>query len=272
MPKQTKNNIYEIFKQIYGGELGIEVNENTTILDVLNAYGIKKGIYNPNAQSSSNKKKKANTIQEALNDIVIKNTIITDKKKDLNDFIGGTNFSQVLINDAWWIKETPFGWSDRNPKILFFNESMVQLTTPGFKANKNLNEIWIPGLAVVTNQGYDMFQECSNLKLVDLGHGAIYLIPKTDLFKNCENLEVLFIRNGEKSAGVIKPSTTTFTGTKFDPQDLGEGGIVYVPSKYLSQYQASTEWAQRAKVKEFRAIEDSSYNGNEYVPYDWENN
>ncbi len=277
MPIKTKQDIYEIFKAIQGEELDIDVDKKTDILDVLNAYCIKAGIYNPKS-SSPKIKKGAKFIQEALDDIVTSKKVLETKEEAintvLNDFILGKDMPKVLTVGAGSsltgviTPNNPFGVSSRNPKILYYTEPL-EAAPAAFKGNTNVEEIWLPYATYVAN---NIVEGCTNLKLLDLGHAATSYLA-TQKLSNCPNLEILFIRNNENSAGVASIDANTFVGTKFDPnqEEEEEGGIVYVPRKFLSQYQNSSAWETNARVKEFRAIEDSPYSNPDggYVEFDY---
>lgn len=242
-----------------------DVDENTTILDLLNQFNTKLSIYFPNSPSPS-VKKKANTINEALDDLTtnlfstqnggitkLENTILHKFDKQL---VAGYSDSltnplpEVYTANVTVIKNGVFGIP--NIKKLFLDYT-AQLKASGFSGNNYLEEIRLPYLQSVDKK---CFQNISALKLLDLGKGGSYSVLTTsgDDFSGCPNLEVIVVRY---TGAMVKPTAGTFTDTKLDL--LGAGGYVYVPQKFLSQYQASTEWAERANVLEFRAIEGSIF-------------
>ena len=255
-----KNGLKEFLQILAQDETFLQdVDENTTILDLLNSFGAKLFIYYPNSPYSQ-AKKRANTINEAFEDITTKlyseedgittleNAILHKFDKQLIQ--GGSYLPEVYSVNLIAISNGVFGTP--NIKKLFLGIT-AQLFSGGFSGNHYLEEIRIPYLQTAATK---CFQNMSALKLLDLGSNGAYSILTTsgDDFSGCPNLEIIVIRYLKNP---VKPTVGTFADTKLDP--LGDGGYVYVPQKFLSQYQASTEWAERANVLEFRAIEGSVF-------------
>ena len=97
------------------------------------------------------------------------------------------------------------------------------------------------------------FYKCTNLKQIDIWKKTT--IP-TQAFYNSSVLDVLILRGTLISS---LSNTSAFDGTPF--ASGGTGGVVYVPSALIEQYQQATNWSTlyAAGTCTFLPIEGSEY-------------
>ncbi len=91
-----------------------------------------------------------------------------------------------------------------------------------------------------TRFGANMFYGCAKLKAVDV---RTCRFDETNCFKNCTVFDTLIIRELNNNLNTIPAlsNINNFDGTPFASD--GSGGTLYVPSRYISRYQAATNWS-----------------------------
>lgn len=104
------------------------------------------------------------------------------------------------------------------------------------------------------------FQNCSSLKLVDLGNmsGSTGIASAGNCFAGCTSLEVLILRY---TGGVVKYYRAT------DFANVSSPVTVYVPSALKSQYETATNWSSYVTNNKvvFADLEGSPYEDPAFV-------
>lgn len=97
------------------------------------------------------------------------------------------------------------------------------------------------------------FKNCTNLEQIDLKLFAGEIA--SNAFDGCNNLKTLIIRNEVDTASL--PS-------RFYNSSIEQTGYIYIPSKFLSDYQAACQ----NYASQFRALEDYTVDGTLYGEFD----
>lgn len=144
------------------------------------------------------------------------------------------------------------------------NESLRRITQYGFYKYSNLVEIYTPtvinifayGLAETGITEYTAknvlrlysgaMRKCADLVKVDMKSALSF---GTYALAYCTNLEALIIR------GLITSEIPTLTSSTLTSTKIASGtGYIYVPSEYVEDFKAATNWS--AYADQIRAIED----------------